>query len=141
MFCISKLFDDDDGFAHGSCLGNRGGREQNITRMASRTQGCGDECGLPMMVVSLRVQFGSQSGVCAALGVYFAFGICELTFCIWVCAIFRLGERRQTGQWVLSQNFVLMVWSIRMRVSARLQLIFHSYFKNTENGTYDRKNF
>lgn len=39
-----------------------------------------------MMVVNLRVQFG----VCVA------FGICESTFCIWVCAIFRLGERRQT---------------------------------------------
>ena len=49
---------------------------------------------MPMIVISLRVQLGSQIGVCAALGVCATFGVCVA---LGVYAIFRSGERRQAG--------------------------------------------
>lgn len=56
------MFHDEDDFLYGHLLGHREVRVYKI--LPQEHPGC--EC---VMVVSLRVQLGSQVGVCAALGV------------------------------------------------------------------------
>lgn len=121
MFYISKLFDDDDDYACGSLLGNRGGRECKILLEGHPGNGVGywvcvvcDDSSEFSLVLSL--EFVLHLGF---VNQHSAFGVCD---------IFRFGVRRQGGCRGLSQNFAVIVWLFRIKIPIGVEFIFCSNF-------------